>query len=118
MTITRIGTSAGEPMVWCVWFEGAKDVYGLFPPDALKTSPEAREAPPEPAKKLEPAEVKAPAEPQPINVDSSPVVPEPAEASQDTLTTPADGAPVSKRNEMEDQIRSIQSVITNLLKRS
>jgi hypothetical protein len=118
MTITRIGTSAGEPMVWCVWFEGAKDVYGLFPPEALKASSEAREAPPEPAKTLEPAEVKAAPEPQPTEVDSEPVTPEPAEASQDTLKPPADGAPGGEKNETEDQIVSLQSMIANLLKRS
>ena len=118
MTVTRIGTSAGEPMVWCVWFEGAKDVYGLFPPEALKASPEAPGAPPEPAKALEPAEVKAAPGPQPTEADSVPVTPEPAEASQDTLTTPTEGAPAGKKNELEDQILSIQSVIANLLKRS
>jgi len=39
MTVTRIGTAGEVPMVWCVWFEGAKDAYGLFPPDALRASP-------------------------------------------------------------------------------
>jgi len=55
MTVTRIGTSAGEPMVWCVWFEGAKDVYALFPPDALKAPldrPEALDGPSEPPEAL------------------------------------------------------------------
>ena len=28
MTVTRIGTAGGEPMVWCAWFEGSKCLSG------------------------------------------------------------------------------------------
>src|SRR5207253_7655439 len=34
-----------EPMVWCAWFEGTKDAYALFPPEALKAPLEPAEAP-------------------------------------------------------------------------
>ena len=55
---------------------------------------------------------------RPTEAESVAVTPEPAKASQDTLTAPTDGAPVGKKNELEDQILSIQSVIASLLKRS
>jgi len=101
MTITRIGTAGGEPMIWCVWFEGTKDVYGLFPPEALKAPPElaeARKAPPEPAQVLESAEVEAPSEPQ---------------------LTEADSAHPAKENDksLEAQIASVQALIANWIKR-
>src|SRR5438270_8286492 len=69
MTVTRIGTAGGEPMVWCAWFEGSKDAYGLFPPEALKASPE-----PQPKAAPQP-QLQAPPELRPTEVDKAP--PEP-----------------------------------------
>jgi uncharacterized protein YodC (DUF2158 family) len=77
MTVTRIGTAGDEPMVWCVWFEGTKDAYALFPPEALKASPEqteTREAVSEPAQAIKPAEV-LPGEPPPTETDGAPTLP-------------------------------------------
>ena len=125
MTVTRIGTSAGEPMVWCVWFEGSKDVYALFPPETLKAASELAEpdkAPSEPAQGLKPplkqAEaVEASPEPQPIELDVAPLTPEPVEASQEPHPTHPDSVPAGK-SDIETQIVSIQSMISSLLKRS
>jgi uncharacterized protein YodC (DUF2158 family) len=118
MTVTRIGTAGGEPMVWCAWFEGTKDAYALFPPHALKAPLEPADAPSKTPKAL-----KAPPEP-----DSAPVTPEAVEASQEPHPTQADSAPFAEKdpappageNEKshEDQIASIQSLIASLLKRS
>jgi uncharacterized protein YodC (DUF2158 family) len=104
MTVTRIGTSGGEPMIWCAWFEGTKDAYGLFPPDALKAA--------EPHK--------APPATQPAEADSTLVTPEPVEASQSRHSTEVDSAPPPEGDEKseEAQIASIQSLIAGLLKRS
>ena len=75
MTVTRIGTAAGEPMVWCAWFEGTKDLYGLFPPEALKAPSERPEQQPQAA--LEPQT--APSEPLPVDntPPEPPLTPEP-----------------------------------------
>jgi len=35
MTITRIGTAGGEPMIWCVWFEGTKGLKCLWWKEAV-----------------------------------------------------------------------------------
>ncbi len=123
MTVTRIGTAGGEPMVWCAWFEGTKDAYALFPPEALKAPLEPAEAP-----SKTPETLKAPPEPQPTELDSAPVTPEAVEASQEPHPTQADSAPFAEKdtappareNEKshEDQIASIQSLIASLLKRS
>jgi len=109
MTVVKIGTAGGEPMVWCAWFEGTKDVYGLFPPNALKTTlepPEAFEGPSEPADTLtersEPEEtVKAFPEPHP------------------NAETEADSAHPAKENDksLEAQIASVQALIANWIKR-
>jgi uncharacterized protein YodC (DUF2158 family) len=63
MTVIKTGTAGGDRMVWCAWFEGTKDAYGPFPPEALKVPSE----PPEVLKGASaPAQtVKVPAEPQP-----------------------------------------------------
>ena len=97
MTVMRVGTAGGESMVWCAWFEGTKDAYGLFPPETLKAL-----------------------EPQPTGVGSTPVAPDAVEASQDAHPTPADSAPLAEKSEksLEAQIASVQSLIANLLKRS
>jgi uncharacterized protein YodC (DUF2158 family) len=125
MTVMKIGTAGGEPMVWCVWFEGTKDAYGLFPPEALKASPElmeTHEALSEPAQALEPAEVPPP-EPQPTETDGAPTLPktkrftwtfskpetqspgeditpatsDPVHASQETHPTQTDPTPVAEK---------------------
>jgi len=125
MTVTRIGAAGGEPMVWCVWFEGSKDVYALFPPETLRAASELAEpdkVPSEPAQALKPpleqAEaVGAPPEPRPIEVDGAPITPEPVEALQEPHPTHPDSVPAGKRD-IENQIVSIQSMISSLLKRS
>jgi uncharacterized protein YodC (DUF2158 family) len=121
MTITRIGMAGGEPMLWCAWFEGTKDTYALFPPDALRapseppkvpaTASEAFEAAPEP--------LAAPPETQSTRVDSIPVTPEAGEASQEPHPKP-DSAPLAGGHGKsdQDQLASIQSLIASLLKRS
>jgi len=84
MTVTRIGTSGGDPMVWCAWFEGTKDAYGLFPPDALKA--------PSPSERAE--AIRAPSEPQP-NVPLEPesmAAPEPEQARSEWELTKVDKA--------------------------
>jgi uncharacterized protein YodC (DUF2158 family) len=123
MTVMRIGTAGGEPMVWCAWFEGTKDAYALFPPDALKAALEAAEAPSKP-----PEALKAPPELRPTEADSVPGRPEAVEEPQDLHPTQAysaplagkDSAPPAEENEKspEDQVASIQSLIASLLKRS
>jgi uncharacterized protein YodC (DUF2158 family) len=111
MTVTRIGASAGEPMLWCTWFDGTKDAYGLFPPNALKAPlqlPEALKGISEPADALtetsEPVEtLTVPTEPQaqsiseaqPTELDSAPVADEPAEAKQEAHPQQTDSAPVT-----------------------
>jgi uncharacterized protein YodC (DUF2158 family) len=123
MTVTRVGTAGGEPMVWCAWFEGTKDAYALFPPDALKTPTEPAQAPSKAPEALE-----AVPEPQSTKADSIPATPEAGEASQD-LAPPKrdsephaekDSAPVAGEDDKSalDQLASIQSLIANLLKRS
>jgi len=113
-------------MAWCVWFEGTKNVYGLFPPEALKARfkvAEAGETLPEPEQSLlnplpKPAEtVKAP-QSHLTAVDSAPVIPEPVEASQEPHPTQADIEPGAEKNDIESQVLSIQSLISTLLKRS
>ena len=124
MTVTRIGTAGGEPMIWCVWFEGPKDLYGLFPPQALKAPSELAEpdkAHPEPAA-LKPTperaeELEAPREQQPTQVEVAPLTPEPVEASREPHPTQPDSAPVAGKTDMQAQIVSLQSMISNLLKR-
>ena len=120
MTVTRIGAAGGEPMVWCVWFEGSKDVYALFPQETLK----AESAPAEPDKTISapPQTLKPPLaqaesvgaspDPQAIEVDGAPLTPEPVEASQEPHTEP------ERESDIETQIGSIQSMINSLLKRS
>ena len=158
MTAIKIGTAGEEPMVWCAWFDGTKDAYGLFPPEALKASPEPqRKAAPQPQLQalpdLRPTEVdKAPPEPQPTpkpepteadtalvlektrsftwrfakskplptDPEAAPVTPEAVEAKQDPQPTEADSAPHAEKKDksLEEQIASMQSLISNLLKRS
>jgi uncharacterized protein YodC (DUF2158 family) len=38
MTVTRVGTTNGEPTVWCVWFLESEQKSGTFPPGALESS--------------------------------------------------------------------------------
>jgi uncharacterized protein YodC (DUF2158 family) len=124
MTVTRIGAAGGEPMVWCVWFEGTKDLYGLFPPETLKapselTEPDKAPSEPEALKPpLEPAEtLEAPREQQPTEVEGAPLTPEPAEASQEPHPTQPDSVPLAAKSDIQAQIVSIQSMISSLLKR-
>src|SRR5690349_12253597 len=132
MTVTRIGTAGGEPMVWCAWFEGTKDAYGLFPPDALKTPPplESAEAlttslEPQPKALLVPESTAAAAaepqqaasEPQLTEVDKPPpepqripepqLSPEPVEAKRDSHPAQVDREARAERKEqsLEHQIR-------------
>jgi uncharacterized protein YodC (DUF2158 family) len=122
MTVTRIGTAGEEPMAWCVWFEGSKDVYGLFPPEALVASSELATA--GKASELEQAlappsqQPEALKEPQPTEADSAPLTPEPVEASQEPHPTQPDGLPPAGKGDIEAQVLSIQSMISSLLKRS
>jgi uncharacterized protein YodC (DUF2158 family) len=130
MTVVKIGTAGGEPMVWCAWFEGTKDVYGLFPPDALKgtlESPKALEETSEWANALtersEPeGTVKALPESQqktPTEVDSAPIIPDPTEATRDANPAQAESAHPSKAHDksLEAQIASVQALITHWIKR-
>lgn len=130
MTVVKIGTAGGEPMVWCAWFESTKDVYGLFPPNALKGTvepPKTLRGPSESAdaltKRSEPEEtVKALPQPQPKapnEVDSAPVTPDSAEAAQDANPTQAERAPPAKANDksLEAQIASVQALIAQWIKR-
>jgi len=127
MTVVKIGTAGGEPMVWCAWFEGTKDVYGLFPPNALKTTlepPEAFEGPSEPADTLtersEPEEtVKAFPEPHPnaeTEADSAPATPH---STREPHPEQPDSAHPAKENDksLEAQIASVQALIANWIKR-
>ena len=43
LTIKKVGTAAGKPTVWCVWFEDAKMLEGQFAPGTLEL---AKPAPP------------------------------------------------------------------------
>jgi uncharacterized protein YodC (DUF2158 family) len=125
MTVMRIGTAGEEPMVWCVWFEGSKDAYGLFPPEALEGSSELGEVrkssdaeqvakpSPEPLELFEPL-----SQPQRTEADSAPATPEAAEALSDPHPTQADSSPLAPKTDIEAQIVSIQSMISGLLKRS
>lgn len=36
MTVTEVATSNGKLMVWTVWFDGAKEVTGHYPVDAVE----------------------------------------------------------------------------------
>lgn len=38
MTITKMGVApvSQQTTVWCVWFDGTKEMEGEFPPEALK----------------------------------------------------------------------------------
>ena len=177
MTVTRIGTAGEEPMVWCAWFDGTKDAYALFPPDALKASalsepaeaakalfePEPKTTPepqPQPQPKTEPEpqqeklieQNKSPPQPQPrteadtasaftkmdsfrwafsepkplpseadsapITNSAAPVAPEAIEAKRDSHPTQADDEPrTEKKESLEDQIMSMQSLISDWLKR-
>src|SRR6516164_7349786 len=123
MTGVKIGTAGGEPMVWCAWFEGSKDVYGLFPPNALKATlepPEPFKGPSEPADTLtqrsEPEEtVKAFPETHPnvaTEVNSEPVTPDAAQATQDPHPEQPDSAHPAKENDksLEAQIASVQAL--------
>jgi len=107
MTITRIGIAGGETMLWCAWFEGTRDAYALFPPDALKAAAEP------------PVGVRTPSEPQPMEVDSAPVTPEAIETAPNPHPIQADSAPPVEEHEksQEATIVSIQSLIAGLLKR-
>ena len=106
MTITRIGTSGGETMVWCAWFEGTKDTHALFPPGALKK----------------------PAEPSPTAGGRTAISPDAVEAAKAPDPTAANSAPVEEKDNaplaeknkksQEAQIASVQSLIASLLKRS
>jgi len=125
MTVTRIGTAGGETMVWCVWFDGTKDLYGLFPPQALKApselaEPDKARSEPEQATKPTPEraeELEAAREQQPTQVEVAPLTPEPVEASQEPHPTQPDSAPVAGKIDMQAQIVSLQSMISTLLKR-
>ena len=130
MTVTRIGASGGEPMVWCVWFEGAKDVYALFPPEALQAPSKPVERPrpaSEPSEVLsEPSEVlktppapKATPEPLPTEANSELAGPEPVEVSLDAHPAHADSTYPGKENDksLEAQIASMQAFLTSWIKR-
>jgi uncharacterized protein YodC (DUF2158 family) len=122
MTVTKIGAAGEEPMAWCVWFEGTKDSYGLFPPEALVASSEfatARKVS-EPEQELKPPSQQPEAlkEPQLGEADDAPPTPEPVEASQEPHPTHPDGVPPAKKDDIEAQFLSIQSMISSLLKRS
>jgi uncharacterized protein YodC (DUF2158 family) len=117
MTVTRIGTAGGVPMVWCAWFEGTKDTYGLFPPEALKATSESSgtaEIPPEPPGQ----QLKVVPESVPTDMDSTSEISETEEAKQDPDSTRADSAPVAEKKDtsVEFQIASIQSLINDWLK--
>ena len=125
MTVTRIGMAGGEPLVWCAWFEGTKDAYGLFPPDALKTAPEVLKTPPEPADALteraEPqkqavAEPRPKAAPEPRRTEVARVTPKPVETSQDPHPTQGKSPPLPEED--EDKITAIQALINTWRKRS
>jgi uncharacterized protein YodC (DUF2158 family) len=123
MTVTRIGTAGDEPMVWCAWFEGTRDVYGLFPPDALRASPSDPADAVKPSPELQPnadpeRQHQAPSERLPTEVGSAPMQPEPAEA-QDPQPTEADRLPVAEKggSSLEAEIASMRSLMTSWLKR-
>ena len=122
MTVTRIGAAGGEPMVWCVWFQGSNDVHGLFPPETLKPpSADPDKTPSQPEQAITPTPeraeaVEAPREQQPTEVEGAPLTPEPVEAAQEPHPTQPDCTPVAK-GDIQTQIVSLQSMISNLLKR-
>ena len=113
MTVTRIGVAGGEPLVWCAWFEGTKDAYGLFPPAALKASPEPQ------AKAAPESRLQAPPESRPSEVDKAAVTPEAVEAKQDPHPTQTDSESRAGKSEksLEAQIASMQSYLSTWLKR-
>jgi len=124
MTVTRIGTAGDEPMVWCAWFEGTRDVYGLFPPDALRASPSDPADAVKPSPELQPnadpeRQHQARSERLPTEVGSAPMQPEPAEARQDPQPTEADRLPVAEKggSSLEAEIASMRSLMTSWLKR-
>src|SRR5262249_18880955 len=122
MTVTRIGTSGGETMVWCAWFEGTKDAYALFQPETLRATSEPDAAPSKPEQALKPTPERAgvlepPREQQPAEGEAAPLTPEPVEASQEPHPTRPDSASAGK-SDIESQINSIQSMISGLLRRS
>ena len=125
MTVTRSGTSGGEPMVWCAWFEGTKDAYGLFPPAALEGSsrptkrPKLLSDPPEALDGL-PEAKGLPTGGGELLSTGAPATSGVVEASQDPHPAQPDSAPAPEASDKstEAQIASIQSLIAGLLKRS